>query len=84
MSHSTAHEALLVWLREAPALVGELLRLLVPARDDVQWQVDDSALRKAYPSEARPDLAALVPETNSVQSPQLSSIQRPAPFFRTR
>src|SRR5436190_21611858 len=31
----------------------------------------------------RDDSAALVPETHSVQSPLLSSIQRPAAFLRT-
>src|SRR5882672_11738761 len=37
---------------------------------------------KSHPTRL-PDKAALVPDTNSVQSPLLSSIQRPAAFFFT-
>lgn len=56
MTHSVAHEALVAWLRDEPAIINELLHLLRDEAPRGHWKVDDSALRKAYPVEARPDL----------------------------
>ncbi len=57
MSSSPSHETLLVWLRDAQDLVDHLVVIVAgggTAR--AGWTVAESALREAYPVEARPDL----------------------------
>jgi hypothetical protein len=53
---STAHESVLLWLRDDPSRLGALLSLTGHALLAAQLAVEDSALRVAFPVEVTPDL----------------------------
>ena len=56
MSSSTAHESVLLWLRDDPSWLCALLKLTGHAPCSATLAVQDSALREAFPLEVTPDL----------------------------
>ena len=56
MSSSTAHESVLLWLRDDPSWLRALLELTGHAPCSATLAVQDSALREAFPLEVTPDL----------------------------
>ena len=56
MSPSTAHESVLLWLRDDPSWLRALLELTGHAPCPATLVVEDSALRVAFPVEVAPDL----------------------------
>jgi hypothetical protein len=73
---TTAHESVLLWLRDDPARLSALLLLTGHAPCAAELAVEDSALRVAFPVEVSPDLVLRETASSNARRWVLVEVQR--------